>query len=285
MRPYEFITLRYRHDALTAEFVVVGVALRCGDSFVGGRFCSRLTRLKNFFSDISTGNHRALTEFLQRRFHRLSVDLDSFHSHAGKSLTEIAHSFLPEDDGAYQWSEERRGFTDDPEAELERLYSRLVEYYQHHRGPVRKKDDDVWRTFRESLDTYQITARLYPKELASADYSYTFPHTWRNGVENILQPLSFDYANPSKAVEKGTDWLGRGVALADAEPHKFYFLIGEPEGAAQKTATEKALNLLNKIPTEIEIVREHERDSFAFSIASEIKKHDEVLDVLTQEQG
>lgn len=281
--PYEFITLRYRHDALTAEFVVVGVALRCGDTFIGGRFCSRFTRLKTFFGDISTGNHRALTEFLRRRFNRLSTDLDSFQSHAGKSLTEIAHTFLPEDDGAYQWSKERRGFAEDPEAELDRLYSRLVEYYEHHRGPVRKKDDDVWRSFRGVLDQRHITTRLSAKELTSEDYSYTFPHTWKNGVENILQPLSFDYANPSKAVEKGTDWLGRGVALEDAEPHKFYFLIGEPDGNPQRKATEKALNLINKIPTAKEIVREHERDSFASSIASEIEKHDQLLRELAQD--
>ncbi|MCX6872662.1 MAG: hypothetical protein NTW21_02485 [Verrucomicrobia bacterium] len=68
------------------------------------------------------------------------------------------------------------------------------------------------------------------------------------------------------------------MALSDAaEAHKFWFLVGEPEGEKLKRATEKALNLLHKIgPGRVEIVREHEREAFSADLAAQVLQHDSV---------
>jgi hypothetical protein len=69
-------------------------------------------------------------------------------------------------------------------------------------------------------------------------------------------------------------WLGRGVALHDArEKFKIHFLLGEPRQDDTQAAFENALHLLQKIPTQKQLVRESEVEQFAEHVAEEIVNH------------
>lgn len=191
MKTYEFLTLRYLHDAMTGEFINVGVVLRSEDGYLGAYFCPRFTRIKQLFGSLQRNNHKQLMGYLQRHFDKLAEETTDELSSMERSLESLAYGILPPDNSAYQWSEIKKG--------------------------------------------------LY----------------------NIYEPLAFDYDDTSKIAEKAIRWNGRGNALANAAPHKFHFLVGDVEGDSRKRATEKALNLLNAIPSEVEIIREHEKESFA----------------------
>jgi hypothetical protein len=276
MKPFQFLTLRYLHDAITGEFANLGVVVYIPGEFLGARFNSRTRRLRAIFGQVEKSHLKSLIGYIDRRIHALSAEMPGALIERHPKLQELANSILPPDDSAVQWSTVQSGLTRDPAEELERLFSRLVTRYEESGKTRHRTDQDVWRAFSAPLKEKQVLDRLTEKKLVAPDFEHTFEHAWKNGVWNLYEPLAFDYEDPAGIQEKAGRWLGRGVALNDAkETHKFWFLVGEPETDKLKRATEKALNLLHKIgPGKVAIVREQEREAFSEQLAEQLRAHD-----------
>ena len=66
------------------------------------------------------------------------------------------------------------------------------------------------------------------------------------------------------------------TSIKDAtEKFRICYLVGEPQLEGSRRAFERALNVLHKTPVAHEIVREHEAESFAATVAGQIAAHDE----------
>ena len=276
MKPFQFLTLRYVHDAITGEFANIGIVVYVPGEFLGARFNTRTSRLRAMFGQVEKSHLRSLVGYISRRFQKLSEEIPNSLLDRHKTLEELAKSVLPADDSAIQWSPVKNGMTRDPAQELERLYARLVTHYEDLGRPKHRTDQDVWRLFSAALSENHVLDKLTEKKLVTENFEHTFEHAWKNGVWNLYEPLAFDYEDTSGIQEKANKWLGRGVALNDAEEaHKFWFLVGEPETDRLKRATEKALNLLHKIGKgKVEIVREDQRIAFSEDLATQVKEHD-----------
>lgn len=276
MKPFQFLTLRYLHDAITGEFANLGVVVYVPGEFLGARFNSRTGRLRAIFGQVEKPHLKSLLGYLDRRFQSLAAEIPQTLIERHPNLQELANSVLPADDSAVQWSPPGSGLTRDPAVELDRLFARLVTHYEELGRPRHRRDEDVWRVFSAPLRERKVLDKLTEKKLVAKDFEHTFEHAWKNGVWNLYEPLAFDYEDPAGIQEKAGRWLGRGVALNDSsEAHKFWFLVGEPETDKLKRATEKALNLLQKIgPGKVEIVREHEREAFSEELAAQLRAHE-----------
>lgn len=276
MKPFQFLTLRYLHDAITGEFANLGVVIYVPGEFLGARFNSRTGRLRAIFGQVEKPHLKSLLGYMDRRFQSLAAEIPQTLIERHPNLQELANSVLPADDSAVQWSPVQNGLTRNPMEELDRLFARLVTYYEELGKSRHRTDQDVWRTFSAPLRERRVLEKLTEKKLVAKDFEHTFEHAWKNGVWNLFEPLAFDYEDSAGIQEKAGRWLGRGVALNDAsESHKFWFLVGEPETDKLKRATEKALNLLHKIgPGKVEIVREHEREAFSEELAAQLRAHD-----------
>lgn len=276
MKPFQFLTLRYLHDAITGEFANLGVVVYVPGEFLGARFNSRTGRLRAIFGQVEKSHLKSLLGYLDHRIQVLSAEIPGTLVERHPNLQELANSILPADDSAVQWSPVHNGLTRNPQEDLDRLFARLVTHYEGLRRSHHRTDQDVWKAFSGPLKEKQVLEKLTEKKLVAKDFEHTFEHAWKNGVWNLYEPLAFDYEDPAGIQEKAGRWLGRGVALNDAnEAHKFWFLVGEPETDKLKLATEKALNLLHKIgPGKVEIVREHDREAFSLELAEQVRQHD-----------
>ncbi len=275
MKPFQFILLRYLPDELTQEFANVGVVAYAPGEFLGARFNSRIKRLNGFFEAVDKQHFKPLVSGLERRINERGEELED---HACKELGEMVKTVLPQDNSALQWSEVRGGMTDNVEEELEKLFERLVCRYEPQQGDAHHRDDKaVWSSFRASLQQHGVIAFLAPKVIETPDYQYSFDHSWKNGVWNLYEPVSLDYEDSDRIIEKGNRWLGRGVALSESsEDHKLWFLIGEPNSESGVKAATKAMNLMTKIGKgRVEFVKETERESFSSELAGLVKVHAE----------
>ena len=129
---FTYTVLRYVHDIATGEFVNMGVALYAPEAKYVSAICnSRYGRLSRMFLEVNGDNLRSLMRYIQARFEEHAAKLNSeLALEKPKSVMEIAASILPRDDSSLQWSEPNGGFTEDPAATLEQLYTRLVEKYE-----------------------------------------------------------------------------------------------------------------------------------------------------------
>ncbi len=276
MKPFQFITLRYFHDAITGEFANVGVVVYAPGEFLGARFNQRIGRLKCLFGEVEKDQLKSLLRHLDRRFAKLGNDIPGSPLETNDNLESVVRSVLPQDDSSLQWSSIKKGLTNHPRRELDRWFERLVTHYEKPQPKRHRNDQDVWNVFSAALKARAVLEHLEPKKLVAPDFDYTFEHAWKNGAWNLYEPVAFDYENADHIIDKGNRWLGRGVALKEAsERHKFWFLVGEPELEKHKRAAEKAINLMCKIRRGgVEIVREHECDDFSEQLADDMKRHE-----------
>jgi len=262
------MTLKYCHDALTGEFVHVGVILFSEDKYLGAYFSPRYTRIKQLFSSVETDNHKQLMGYLNRAFQKLSIEVEDQLPITERTIQELAHSVLPPDDSAYQWSEVQSGLTLSPEDECHHLFNRFVCHYENKREKSRRGDEEVWSSFNEELRKKKLNIQLKEAKLITADYSYNFHKTYKNGNLHLLEALSFDLEEVSKITEKAVRWHGRASALKGAEPHEFWFLIGKVEGEKRKNEVIKAQNILNKIDAKKRFIYESEKEELSEQLQS-----------------
>lgn len=277
MKPIQFTVLRYLHDAMTGEFANIGLVLYSPGEFLGALFNPRVRRLNAIFSNVDKAHYKSLLGYMERRFAKLGAELDGQLIQRATGIEAIVASVLPPDDSALQWSPVGGGLTDDPAAELNRLFARLVTRYEDMPASRSRNDEEVWRSFGTVLREKGVASHLTEKAIVTPNMEYRCEHAWKNGVWNLFEAVSLDYEDTDYIVEKGSRWLGRGVALQEAtEQHKFWFLIGEPETEKRKRAAEKAINLMAKIGHgQVQIVREHEREAFSAEMAEMMQRHQE----------
>lgn len=273
---FTYTVLRYVHDIATGEFVNMGVALYAPEAKYVSAICnSRYGRLSKMFLEVNGDNLRSLMRYIQARFEEHAAKLNNeLALEKPKSVMEIAVGILPRDDSSLQWSEPNGGFTEDPAATLEQLYTRLVEKYELRGQLPSRNDDEVWRAYRKELEMKQVLARLQPKRIVAKDYDHEFDHAWKNGVWNLFQPVSLDLLDADSIFDKANRWLGRATNLKDSEDKfRLWVLIGEPRIEKLKPAYSKALNILNKMPVQKDFVTEQEAQRFSEELAAEIARH------------
>jgi hypothetical protein len=273
---FTYTVLRYVHDIATGEFVNMGVALYAPEAKYVSAICnSRYGRLSKMFLEVNGDNLRSLMRYIQARFEEHAAKLNNeLALEKPKSVMEIAVSILPRDDSSLQWSEPNGGFTEDPAATLEQLYTRLVEKYEQRAQLPSRNDDEVWRAYRKELETKQVLARLQPKRIVAKDYDHEFDHAWKNGVWNLFQPVSMDLLDADSILDKANRWLGRATNLKDSdEKFRLWMLIGAPRIEKLKPAYGKALNILNKMPVPKDFVTEQDAQKFSEQLAQEMAAH------------
>lgn len=276
--PYNFSILRYTHDPLTQEFINVGVALYAPSAGYIGAICtSRFGRISNAFGAVDGSHFRRQTEYIQARIDefgdRLEKELPL--NALPKSIEQVTSAVLPPDDSSFQFSAPGGGIAGDLDVALDELFDRYVDKYCRVTKRPARTEDDVWRSFRPSLEKRQVLSHLKPVKIVGSDYEHEFDYAWKNLQWHTLQPLSFDLADAGNIMDKANTWLGRAQSLSDSkEGFQLYFLLGSPMERKLGKAFDKAKNILHKMTVKHEFVKEDEAEDFAENLYKEIEAHE-----------
>lgn len=191
-----------------------------------------------------------------------------------KALLEFVHSVLLQDDSSLQWSPVGSGLSRVPAETLTNLFQRFVLQYDEELTVAQRKDDDVWKCFRQELEKRNVLAHLEEKVIEVKDDSVKFAHAWKNGTWHCYEPLSFDLASDSSIREKAHRWLGQVSSVQNApEAFQVFFLVGKPSDAALKGSYERAVSILGKAPKST-VIEEESASEFSEQVAREIESHE-----------
>jgi hypothetical protein len=275
---YTYTLLRYVHDVASGEFANVGVVLLAPEVRYASAVCRGTHgRVSHFFPDMEKEGFKSLMRYIERRIDELGdrlrneLSLEQTPADAGM----LAKSVLPHDDSSLQWSPVGGGLCEDPSLKLEELYQRYVARYDDKSGNKGRDDGEVWKQFKNSLDSKHVTAHLTAKKIAGADDDVEFAHAYKNSQWHCFEPLSLDLAQADSIKQKAHRWLGQMMGVQDS-PEKFrvYFLVGAPKTEQLWDSYESALKLLHKSPVEVEIVPETKADEFANRMAQIVADHE-----------
>lgn len=274
---YNYVVLRYVHDTTMGEFINVGVAIFAPETRYAGALCRRTYgRLSKTFPGINHKHFKALMRHIQAQFDRIGTKLQEQLPLSGvDSVLDLAELVLPNDDSSLQWSPMGSGRSADLAATLDELFERMVMRYKDHMASERRIEEDVWRSFKRTLEARQLLHYFEPKTIAVADDVLEFKHTWANGMLHCLEPVSFDLASAESIRDKAHRWLGRITSVAGTADERFqmYFLVGAPQDETLTKAYQNALSILQKVPVEKRIFDEQQVDDFGNILAQEIQRH------------
>lgn len=273
---YSFCFLRYVHEPLSGEFANVGVLLWApGSRFLGFRASQKYRRLSHFFHGFQRHDHRLLISRISTQFQKLAERIahpqdDLRFPDSPESARDLALKVIPHDDAALQWSLSGGGLTDNPEAELERLFHEAVARHYDSVDEARRDDGTIYREiYSKAFESPIVRPHMVEHEIATPLASHVFPQAWKNGVWNVYQPLSFDLKRSEDIRSKAYRWESLTRFLADSpEAPKIHLLLAGPSGE-QRAAYEKAKDVLHASKL-VKVVEENEAEDFARELETRI---------------
>lgn len=274
---YSFSVLRYVHDPMTQEFVNIGVAVYAAEAqYLRVQCTTHYGRITRLFRKIDGSRFRQLTRYVQDQINAMGAKLPGeLPFEPALAIETILARVLPPDDSSLRFAAAGVGLSGDLDRTLAELYERYVERYAGGGEEQRREDEDVWRTFRDSLAVRQVPVRLTPKKITGADYEYEFAHAWKNGSWHVYEPVSFDMVEGASIVDKANKWLGRVTSLRDsAEEFQVYLLLGAPQEARLQADYARAQNILRRMPGPTRLVPEGEAEKFAEELEREVREHE-----------
>ncbi len=127
---YQYQILRYRHDAVSGEFVNIGIAFFDADSrFLCARITEKQERIARFFGSLSSAFLLSTTKHIENEFNKIAERLAIDKGLAYISIAEITSSVLPINDNGLFFSEVHKGWHYDHQNAFNETYHRLIGKY------------------------------------------------------------------------------------------------------------------------------------------------------------
>lgn len=281
---YTYVILRYVHDPAAGESMNVGVVLYApqadGGPFLGVAYSSAYQRLSDAFAGFDGEAYRTVMRRLETAFLQLKSRWRSsmfFEAEAPADAHAVVRMFWPDAGLSYVAGESLPGVDDDLDEALKDVYERFVDSQYVKHASLRREDEDVWRTYRASLERLDVAKRLVPAKLNSDGLDFEFKHTFKNGKINVLQPLSLDYSDANSLRRKIAQQLGIGVALQGNEDlGTIYLLLGRPQRKDMLDEYFRAKKLLeHRMPGSHELLEEGDADRLAERVGAIVAAHDQ----------
>jgi Protein of unknown function (DUF3037) len=273
---YSYVTLRYFHDAMTGEFLNVGLLLFApAEKLLRVKTRRTMSRVREVFPDLDRPAFTSAMRSVEHSVARLTRELfDAPLFSKDIDVKSIARRVLPSDDSSLQWSSRGTGITSNIDQTFDRLFSRLVTRYDA-RDDHRKSDDEVWRPVRQMLEQRDLASRLQEKTIVGDVDQISFKHAWKNGQWHVIEPISLDLADAEGIKQKARRWRGHLSAVAEgSEPFRPLFVVGAPADEDLKPAYDNAVAILRTSPFQPEIFEEDEIENLVDKIEEEVREHD-----------
>lgn len=274
---YSYTILRYVHDVVTGECLNIGVIV-CADVafYLRARIQPEYSRLSEAFGGFNGEYYRKVVKHIEGKINQLASrwEKELKFDYTPADAISAARAVIPEDDSALQLAELGQGITEDLDATLALLFERYVVRNQPHDPKEHRSHEEVWRVFRDKLDMVGVAPKLEPVKIQGSSFEYEFDHAWKNRKWHPLAPISMDAKEGDTLRSRASRWVGTAT---DIQGHnllgKLYLLVGEPQNEALINHYRKAIDLLDRMPVEHEIILEDQAEDFARYFSDLIKSH------------
>lgn len=280
MKKFQYQVVRYRHDRVTGEFVNVGIIVyEESTGYLDSFFINKYSRITQFFENVD-GNYlvKVLKQF-KKEIEQRSAVYNGLFSNEYKSLTEISESVLPKNDSSLFCSEVRTAIDLDIKIAALDLYERIVDRYISEADKTIKDDNYVWKNiYKKYFDACNITDKLTSHTVITANDTIQFDKTWKNGVWNCFESVSFDLKKEETIKNKIYRWSGVLNELENAsEKINLYFLTALPSNKDKKLTKfiKDTFNEEKYKTIKVELITEKDAEKLTKTFKEKIESHEQ----------
>lgn len=280
MIPFQAMVVRYVHDVSVDEFLNIGIVLFApGAQFAEAAWLDSWSRITHAFPGAKPALIRRITRAVDDALSKWASEQSELALSPSSSLSALLTRALAPDEASIAFSPAISGVTPEPRRALSEYFDLYVgkQLRADLKRPTRD-DRDVWNQFAASLDR-SVLSRLEQRAVVAPHLRVEFEQAWKNGVWNLLKPLSLDLNDRDAIETKATTWVGRVTALRNSlDDHRVVFLLGLPrEGASPDVftaAADAAALLRDTLAQSAQVVTEAEQRELALRMASDLAHED-----------
>lgn len=274
MTPYRFALVRYIHDAAVGEFINVGVVLwPVTGRLLKCRINERYGRLSRLYGEFDGPGYRQIVRHLAARVKAVAEEwmreAPALFSEPAASDAPPLQRLLRDDASCFQWSEIMGGVHENLDARFEQLFDEFVTRHEPEEPRERRNENDIWHGVRLILQKHSLLRPNTETTISGSYFEYRFKYGWKNGIVQVLEPVSFDLMSASQLVDKANTWTGRLTNLGGN--FQFTAVVAPPLGTELSPKYKDAIAILRESPHVRAIVPESEFEAFVPQIQQDMK--------------
>jgi len=271
---YTYSVLQYRHDTWTGEALNVGVAVFSPDLATFKVRNRRATgRILCAYPDVRRKVLSDALRAIERGAVKIQKNIGMEIEPSSVNANLLARQLVNLDDSSLFWNEGGSGTSKDFDQTVDGLFERFVSKFDQSAGRQLRTDDDVWKPVRDSLAKKGIANYFDEKTIHSDLDDVRFRSGWKNGMWNVIEPLSFDLTTADGITEKATRWTGHLYNLkGSSEKFRAHFVVGKPTRQTLDGAYDRALRILKESYGDPHIVEEESASDLIDTFANQISR-------------
>jgi hypothetical protein len=209
---YTLVRLLPQADA--GEFANIGVVLGCpGRGFFGFRLIKRYMRVTRFFEEFAGELFPRVRREVQAELQHIKDRLDAVRPDTAPMMTTVMNELARPREAMVRYAPLRTLMTDDPEADIDRLFALYVQ--REGTELQQRREELLARAVRGVLTRSKLGAAFTLDEIGDDDFHVRFPfvHERDGRAVAAIKPLDLAQDEPQKIYDHGDLWTQRLARL------------------------------------------------------------------------
>ena len=278
---FTYSLLRYVHSASSGEALNVGILFIFPEQKqVIFHAPNKLSRLSHTYQNFSEWLVKAHLKGIKQKAQKVSNDWNLFSDEILKDQRAfIAREFLLEDATALQFSDLRVGVldTDDYEGLAKSYYELYFGDYEEQEQKEHQRNEKYisQKLYKNIIAKSKDVEQYLQKDIIveSPELTLKFEYGWQNLKKHLVKPLAFDLETEDGIQEKSARNFGYLTLLNQTAKEKNYIfdiLVSRPSSKKLFTSYDRALRVLESVPTSKKIIEEPQFDDYSGEIVGHI---------------
>lgn len=278
---FTYSLLRYVHSASSGEALNVGILFIFPDQKqIIFHAPVKLSRLSHTYQNFSEWLVKAHLKGIKKKAQQVSSDWNLFSDEILKDQRAfIAREFLLEDATALQFSDLRVGVLDtDDYNSLAKSYYELYfgDYEEQEQKEHQRNEKYISQKLYKNIIAKSKDVEQYLQKdiiVESPELTLKFEYGWQNLKKHLVKPLAFDLETEEGIQEKSARNFGYLTLLnqtAKDNNYTFDILVSRPSSKKLFTSYDRALRVLESVPTSKKIIEEPQFDDYSGEIVGHI---------------
>lgn len=230
-----YTLIRVLPQADAGEFANIGLVLACPDTgFFGFRLIKKQRRVTQFFEEVTRELLTKLRKELTVELGHVGQVLAAKHSRAKR--LQVMQELAKPRETLVRYSPLRTLMTEDPIADLDRLFMRYVQ--RDLSIAPQPHEQQLTRLVRRTLAGEKLADAFVPEDVGTDDFHIRLPLVYERDGRTIaaIKPLDLTQDDPTKIYTHGDLWLGhiRRLNRMHLRPEGFLIAAEGPEAADAK---------------------------------------------------
>jgi hypothetical protein len=240
----------------------------------------KLSRLSHTYQNFSEWLVKAHLKGIKQKAQQVSSDWNLFSDEILKDQRAfIAREFLLEDATALQFSDLRVGVldTDDYKGFAKSYYELYFGDYEEQEQKEHQRNEKYisQKLYKNIIAKSKDVEQYLQKDIIveSPELTLKFEYAWQNLQKHLIKPLAFDLETEEGIQEKSARNFGYLTLLnqtAKDNNYTFDILVSRPSSKSLFASYDKALRVLESVPTSKKIIEEPQFDDYSGEIVGHI---------------